>query len=140
MSWVGDLLRAGIDAKGDTIKFSKPVAEVDLTISDADQGDGTTDVTLQVTDGAGNSLSDNFMLRVWTGGGDDFGVDALTGITASTGTIVDSTTANGDIDLVTDENGTAVLAMDNNGAGSIYVWVALQSHVYESGELTITSS
>jgi predicted RecA/RadA family phage recombinase len=112
---------------------------ITLTISAADQEDGTTDVTLQAQDAAGNDLAENVFVRVWTGGADDYGVDALTGITATTGTLVNSHTANGDVDVVTDAAGTAVLAMDNNGAGSIYVWAAVAGHVYESGELTITA-
>jgi hypothetical protein len=169
MSWVGDLLKAGINATGNTITFNKAVKFantatfestttvpdntitvaklaaavqdllVELSIAAVDGTNGTATVTIQAKDAEGNDLADTVMLRVWTGGADDYGVDALTGITASTGTVVNSHTANGDVDVVTDENGTAVLAMNNGVAGSIYVWAAIQGRVYASGEIAITS-
>jgi len=147
MSWVGDLLRAGIKAKSDSIEFTKPFKfgssvaypQAKLSVSAADQTDGTADITIQVQDPAGNSLASSFFIRVWTGGADDYGVDGLTGISATTGTVVNSHTANGDVDVVTDVNGTAVLAMNNGGAGSIYVWAAFQGKVTASGKVEITS-
>jgi hypothetical protein len=148
MSWVGDLLRAGINAKADSLKITKPLEfdtgvelpKAKVSLSAADQTDGTADLTVQIQDPAGNDLAISGFVRVWTGGADDYGVDALTGITATTGTIVESTTANGDLDVVTDANGTAVLALNNGGAGSIYVWAAYQGQVFETGEVTITST
>lgn len=147
MSWVGDLLRAGINAKSASIKFTKPLEfdtsvalpQAKLALSAEDQTDGTADVTIQVQDPAGNDLAVSAFVRVWTGGADDYGVDALTGISATTGTVLNSDTANGDVDVVTDSNGTAVLAMNNGTAGSIYVWAAYQGQVFETGEVTITS-
>jgi hypothetical protein len=148
MSWVGDLLRAGINTTGGALKLTKPL-EYDtsvaypfakLTISAADQTDGTADVTIQVQDPDGNDLADSFFLRVWTGGADDYGVDGLTGVSATTGTVVNSHTSNGDVDVATDTNGTAVLAMNNGGAGSIYVWAAFQGVIYATGEVSITST
>jgi predicted RecA/RadA family phage recombinase len=109
-----------------------------LDVSAADVTDGTANLTLQAQDANGNNLAENVLLRVWVGGADDFGVDALTGITASTGTVVHSHTANGDVTVATDETGKAVLALDNNGAGSVYAWAALGGRVYESGEIVIT--
>jgi hypothetical protein len=110
-----------------------------LTVSAVDGGDGTANLTIQAQDAGGNDLADNVLVRVWVGGADDFGVDALTGITASTGTVVNSHTANGDVDVATDATGTAVLALDNNGAGSVYAWCALGGRIYESGEIAITA-
>ncbi len=111
-----------------------------LSISAADQADGTTDVTVQAKDVDGNDLTENIFFRFWTGGADDYGVDAITGISATTGTLVHSHTSNGDVDIITDTAGEAVLAMDNGGAGTIYCWAEIQGRVYESGELSITSA
>jgi predicted RecA/RadA family phage recombinase len=111
-----------------------------LSVSATDNGDGTATLTIQAQDAGGNSLADNVFVRTWVGGADDFGVDAITGVTASTGTVVHSHTANGDVDVVTDATGLAELALDNGGAGSIYAWCELGGRIYASGEIAITSA
>src|SRR6056297_3112139 len=111
-----------------------------LSVSATDNEDGTATLSIQAQDAGGNSLADNVFVRAWVGGADDYGVDAITGVTASTGTLVNSHTSNGDVDVVTDATGLAELALDNNGAGSIYVWCALGGRIYASGEIAITAS
>ncbi len=112
---------------------------IQVAISDSDNGDGTTTVTFQAQDVEGNDLEENIFMRIWTGGADDYGVDAITGISATDGTIVNDHTSNGDVDVVTDSTGTATLDFDNNGAGTIYIWAMVQGKVFESGGVDITA-
>lgn len=113
---------------------------IDVTFSDDDQTDGTTLLTLQAKDVEGNDLAENVFIRVWTGGDDDFGVDAVgTDITeGASGTIVNSHTSNADLDVVTDDDGKAILDVDNAGPGTIYFWATVQGRLFESGAVEIT--
>ena len=112
-------------------------ATVSLTVVDGT--DGTADLTCQIKDAAGNDLAILARLRVSVGGANDQGGDAITGITASTGSLSTAHTAAGDYDVLTDANGTAVLALDNNGAGTIYGWVELAGRIVATGAIVITA-
>ena len=139
---IGVMLRpkAGLGAVTAAMLASAMADQViNLDLSATDKTDGTADLAIQAQDAAGNDLAENVLVRVWVGAADDFGVDALTGITADPGTVVNSHTANGDVDVVTDETGAATLALDNNGAGSVYAWASVAGHVVASGEIAITS-
>ncbi len=105
-----------------------------------DGEDGTATLTLQLKDAGGNNLAEHARLRVWVGTANDLGVDAITGISATTGTVVDEHTVNGDYNVLTDENGAAVLTLDNGGAGTIYAWVELNGRIVAVGAIVITAA
>jgi dienelactone hydrolase len=161
-TWVGDFLKAGIAVTEDKLTFNSDV-EFDgdvtldggdlaaaslsdtlqdqlktLTITDADQEDGTSHVTIQVKDAGGNDLADVTMIRAWTSNSTLGAPVAITGISATTGTVINSHTANGDIDAITDVNGTLVLDCNNGGAGTIHVMGVVNDEV-TAEEVVITA-
>lgn len=115
------------------------IAASSLEVSAVDGTDGTATLSLQAKALDGTDLAENVLFRVWVGGADDFGVDAITGITVDTGTSKEEVTANGEYLVITDATGAAELTLDNNGAGTIYAWAELGGNIYPSDAIVITS-
>jgi hypothetical protein len=115
------------------------IAASSFDVTAVDNTDGTATLTLQAKAIDGTELAENILSRVWVGGADDFGVDAITGITITTGTSKEIVTANGEFLVITDATGEAVLTLNNGGAGSIYAWAEIAGNIYPSGEIVITS-
>ncbi len=109
-----------------------------LSITATDDEDGTATLTIQAQDAEGNSLAEKVLFRFWTGGDDDLGGDAITGVTVSTGTQKEEVSANEEYLVITDSTGEAVLSLDNGGPGSIYAWCEMGGRIQESGEISIS--
>jgi len=110
-----------------------------LDVSAVDGTDGTAALTVQALDVDGSDYEENVFTRIWVGTADDFGADAITGITATTGTLKEAVTANAEYLVISDATGTIELALDNNGAGTIYAWAEIGGKIYPSGAIVITS-
>lgn len=101
------------------------------------------EVTLQVKDAGGSSLSANYLIRVWLGDASMGGLTATapnTDLTVTTGTELEEITSKKQINLITDANGTAVVKVDN-AAGATDTWylmAELDGKVFASGAITIT--
>jgi len=110
-----------------------------LSLSAADDEDGTGTVTIQVQDAAGNDLAGRFLVHCWTDDTDFGAPTALTGFAPTTGTTISAYTANADLAVLTDANGRIVLDCNKGSAGTIYVMAELGGRA-SSVELAITSS
>jgi len=115
------------------------IAASSLEVTAVDETDGTATLTLQAKAIDGSDLAENVLFRVWVGGADDFGVDAITGITIDTGTSKEAVTANAEYLVITDATGEAVLTLNNGGAGTIYAWAELAGNIYPTDAIVITS-
>jgi hypothetical protein len=111
-----------------------------LSLSAVDNEDGTGTLSIQAQDAAGNSLADNVITRVWTGGADDFGHDAINSMSVATGTSKEEITANAEYLVITDATGLAEITLDLTGDGSVYAWAELGGRIYASGEIAITGN
>ncbi len=111
-----------------------------LTLSAVDAGDGTATLTIQAQDAAGSALAAPFVAEVWSGTADDYGYDALSAFTVTTGTQRGTLPADEAFRVVSDANGTIVLTLDNGGAGTRYAWAAIDGRVYASGAIAITAA
>lgn len=98
---------------------------VDLSVSSADQADGTADVTIQLQDIGNNSLADRGLIRLWVAATDMAApsTNNVEGITVSTGTQIEETVAAADYTVLTDTNGTAVVAVNLTADGTNYIMV-----------------
>jgi len=111
-----------------------------ITVTGADLAtNGTGTITIQLKDADGNDLSAAALIRTWIGTADDYGVDALTDYSVSTGTEKEEVTANGEYLAITDGSGTIVMAVDNGGAGSVYAWAEVGGRIVASGEVALTA-
>jgi hypothetical protein len=110
-----------------------------LDVSAVDGTDGTAALTVQALDVDDTDYEANVFTRIWVGGADDFGADAITGITATTGTLKEAVTANAEYLVISDATGTIELALDNGGAGTIYAWAEIGGKIYPSGAIVITA-
>jgi len=113
-----------------------------ITIVGADLAtNGTGTVTIQAKDAAGNNLAATIFVRTWIGTADDFGADALTDYSVSTGTSKEEVAANAEYLAVSDTNGVIAMAVDKAGgaAGSVYAWAELGGRVVASGELVLSA-
>lgn len=115
-------------------------AAATVTVTGADLASaGTGTVTIQLVDAAGESLAEEALVRTWIGTADDFGVDALTDYSVSTGTQKEEVTANGEYLAISDTNGVVVMAIDNGGAATNYAWVAIGGRIVASGAIVLTA-
>ncbi len=110
-----------------------------LGISYVDETDGTATVTIQAQDINGDALAANVLTRLWVGTADDLGVDAITDIAVSDGTVKEIVTAEAENILITDDTGLITLVLDANGADSVWLWAEVGGNIYASGEIVITS-
>lgn len=112
-----------------------------VTIAAADQTDGTNDVTIQAKDAAGNDLADVVLVKVWYAD-TEYGAEdaAATSMTATTGTVISSLTANATLLVASDANGTIVLSIDDaDGAPVGYIHAEVNG-IVASAAVTITGS
>jgi hypothetical protein len=132
--WVndGDVTDAKLSS---TLQEAIPQLSISASAEGATTAD-TIDVTLQVQDASGASLAKPHLLRVWIDDA-EFGAPDATGntVTVSTGTTLQTLTANADYELLTDANGAAQMDIAVSGAASRYVMAELDGVVYSSGEL-----
>jgi len=129
-----------IDADNLVAALADHIAYVTVTGADlASAGTGT--ITIQLKDADGNNLSAAALVRTWIGTADDYGVDALTDYSVSTGTQKEEVTANGEYLAITDGSGTIVMAVDyaGGGAGSVYAWAEVGGRIVASGEVALTA-
>lgn len=110
-----------------------------LGISYVDETDGTATVTIQAQDINGDALAANVLTRLWVGTADDLGVDAITDIAVSDGTVKEIVTAEAENILITDDTGLITLVLDADGADSLWLWAEVGGNIYASGEIVITS-
>jgi len=111
-----------------------------ITVTGADLAtNGTGTITIQLKDAAGSDLAAAALVRTWIGTANDYGVDALTDYSVSTGTQKEEVTANGEYLAITDGSGTIVMAIDNGGAGSVYAWAEVGGRIVASGEVALTA-
>jgi len=80
------------------------------------------------------------MYAVWVGTSNDFGADAITGLTVSPGTVKETVTLKAEYILISDGTGLIGLTLDKDGAGSLYLWAEISGNIYASGEIEITST
>jgi hypothetical protein len=131
------LVRVMMGVETSTSYVAAP-SNVDFTI--VDEEDGTATLTIQVQDAAGGDFDAYPVLgRLWVGGANDFGVDAITDIAITTGTVKQIITAEGENLLITSATGEIVAVLDNNGAGTIYGWFEVGGIVYPTGAIVITA-
>lgn len=115
-----------------------------LEIESTDNGDETATVTIQAVDINGDALAANVLTRVWVGGADDFGSDAITDIAVDDGTVKEIVAAEEENLLITDDTGliTLVLTMTSgtDTGGTTYLWAELGGNIYAAGEIVITGA
>jgi len=111
-----------------------------LEISDIDGENGTAAVSIQAKSADGTNYAEHVCTRVWLGTEDDFGADAITGLTVGKGTVKQSIIATADNILISDGTGLIELALDNGAAGTLYLWAEISGNIYASGAIVITSA
>lgn len=111
-----------------------------ITVTGADLASaGTGTITIQLKDAAGSDLAAAAIVRTWIGTADDYGPDALTDYSVSTGTSKEEVTANAEYLAITDASGTIVMAVDNGGAGTVYAWAEVGGRIVASGAVVLTA-
>lgn len=110
-----------------------------LTVTGADDTDGTGTATIQVKDAAGNNLAQRFRVRTWISTADFGAPVARTDFSVTTGTQLREITANADYEVISDATGLVVMNIDEGGAGTVYVMAEINGRIYSSGAIAITS-
>ena len=110
-----------------------------LEISAEDGADGTADVSIQAKSADGTNYAEHVYTRVWLGTADDFGADAINGLTVSTGTVKEIVTPEAENILISDAAGLIELTL-NNGGGTLYLWAEISGNIYASGAIVITTT
>lgn len=100
---------------------------------------GTGTITIQLLDLAGDALAGRILVRTWIGTADDFGADALTDYSVTTGTEKEEVTANAEYIAITDATGKIVMAIDAGGADSVWAWAETDGRIVASGEVVLTA-
>ena len=111
-----------------------------LTVTGADLASaGTGTITIQAVDANDVATTDRVLVRTWIGTADDYGADALTDYSVTTGTQKEEVTANAEYIAVTDATGKIVMAIDAGGADSVWAWAEVNGTVIASGEVVLTA-
>lgn len=118
--------------------FAYVAALPTLDLAAVNNTDGTATLTIQAIGLNDADYEENVLVRAWVGTANDFGVDAITGITVATGTSKQVVTANGELLVISDATGTIVLTLNNNAAGTLYAWAEIGGNIYPSGAIVIT--
>jgi hypothetical protein len=135
------------------LDISASVAATDLVASVADRiayitvvgadlaSAGTGTITVQLKDAAGSDLAARALIRTWIGTADDFGVDALTDYSITTGVEKEEVTANGEYLAITDATGLVLMAIDGAGGAetTVYAWAEVGGRIVASGEVVLTA-
>jgi len=111
-----------------------------VTVTGADQEDGTNDVTLQVKNAAGTNVGTRCVLRVWVAG-TAYAAPSATGITAfavGTGVELDEETNLADYRILTDATGKAIFTL--TAADGTYHVMAETSGVASTGSAVVTGN
>ena len=110
-----------------------------LTLTGADDGDGTGSVTIQAKDRAGNNLAQRFCVHTWIADAEFSEPDAQTDYSVTTGEQLYETEANADYTVISDASGTAAMNIDAGGAKSVYCHAQIDGRIWSSGEIAITA-
>jgi len=111
-----------------------------LTVTGADLASaGTGTITIQAVDANDVATTDRVLVRTWIGTADDYGADALTDYSVTTGTQKEEVTANAEYIAVTDATGKIVMAIDAGGTDSVWAWAEVNGTVIASGEVVLTA-
>jgi len=133
--------KAGVGGVGeDSLSASVQDRIAQLSVSAADNADGTGTLTVQAQDAGGNDLADNVLTRIWVGTADDLGKDAINSMTIATGTEKEEVTANAEYLAITTDAGLAEVTLDLTADGSVYAWCELGGRIYSSGEIAISGN
>ncbi len=111
-----------------------------LSLAATDDGDGTGSLSVQAKDAAGNDLAENVLIDVWIGTADDFGCDAVTDFSVTTGTQYQELTPDAAYRVISNSSGTVTMNIDNGGAGTLYAWASVGGRIIASGAVNITAS
>ena len=111
-----------------------------LEISAEDGADGTADVSIQAKSADGTDYAEHVCTRVWVGTSNDFGADAITGLTVSPGTVKETVTLNAEYILISNAAGLIGLTLNKGAAGTLYLWAEISGNIYASGAIVITSA
>ena len=110
-----------------------------ITITGANDGDGTGSATIQVKDAAGNNLAQRFRLTTWIAETDfDTTPDAQTDFSVTTGTQKMEVTADAEYVVDTDATGLVVMNINAGGAKTVYIMAELDGRIYSSGAINVT--
>lgn len=110
-----------------------------LTLTGADDGDGTGSVTLQVQDAGGNNLAERCLVRTWIADAEYSEPDAQTDYSVTTGEQHRQIEADADYEVISDATGQVVMNIDAGGAKSVYCMAEIDGRIYSSGEIAITT-
>jgi len=111
-----------------------------LNVSAGSQSDHTRAITIQLQDADGNSLGERVLVQLWI---DDsaYGAADATGnaVSVTTGTTLETITANAHYTVVSDGNGTVVFDLTVGAGGTRYIMAEIDGRIYSSGAVEITS-
>jgi hypothetical protein len=110
-----------------------------LTITGADDGDGTGSASIQAKDAAGDDLAERLKIHVWIADAEFSEPDAQTDFSVSAGEQLYETEADADYTVISDSNGTVNMNIDAGGAKTVYVMAEVGGRVYSSGAINITA-
>jgi len=112
-----------------------------LTMTGADDADGTGTMTIQLKDASGDNLSERALVRVWFSDTAEYGAPATAGtdFSASTGTVIKEIDADQDYDILADATGKVVMEIDDGADNTYYVSAEVDGRVY-SGSAVITGT
>ena len=111
-----------------------------LTLTGADDGDGTGTCTIQAKDAAGNNLAERFLVRTWIADVEYSEPDPQTDYSVTTGEEMVEIEANADYRVISDASGTILMNIDAGGAKSVYCMAEIDGRIYSSGEIAITAA
>ena len=109
-----------------------------ITLEGIDNTDGTGEMSIQVTDAAGNALAQRFRVRTWLSTSAYGAPVAQTDFSLATGTQLREITANADYEVISDATGLVemwIVAAD----GTYYVMAEVDGRIY-SGSVAITGN
>ncbi len=110
-----------------------------LTITGANDGDGTGSATIQVKDAAGNNLAQRFRVRTWIADAEYSEPDPQTDFSVTTGEQMRELEANADYEAISDATGLVIMNIDAGGAKTVYVMAEIDGRIYSSGAINITT-
>lgn len=112
-----------------------------LTITGADNADGTGTMSIQAKDAAANNLAERVLVRVWFSDTAAYAAPAAatTDFSVATGTQIREITADSYYEAITDATGLVEMTIDDGADGTYYVSAEIDGRVY-SGSVTITGT
>jgi len=110
-----------------------------ITLTGADDADGTGTMSIQIKDAAGNALAQRFRVRCWLGTADVGAPVADTDFSVTTGTELGEIVANADYEAISDATGLVVMNINVAVDGTYYVMAEVDGRIY-SGSVAITGN